>query len=778
MLSRNREALSKAGYTDSNHVNEYPEEGKIAIQGFHNFSILFTFQIMEEKMKKPLSLFALIFALFFVVSCGDGNNDKKADNDADTAEENDSDAADSGNSGNDEDADSGDSENDDSDSGDTEEPAKTHELIGKYADNWGGNHIISDTAWFQPSSYGDTLFHITQFDSGKDFIIAHNDAVKSWNPEKWSRFDYVIDGGKIYLCQIAFDKETEEEAVAETSADRTDLTEKGCNGAPWSKLTETVEKPIDKDDERIVAWATGYENYKVGEGVTEEWQTPEKALGKAAGDSYDVVVLGDGGSIVLTFAKPITDGDGADFAVFENSFDEGFLELGTVEVSSDGEHFVAFDNYYLGSEKIGGTGKHDARLIWGFAGKFKQGEGTMFDLAELANKPEVADGTVDLKAITHVKIVDVIGDGSQKDSIGDPIYDPYPTGEISAGFDLDAIAVINEVKEPLEISGKWYAYQFGQYDTISNKGWSQLNMTYGGQSNYEVFYKIVKYDNENDTFIAYKEDTKYSKVNYALTKDGGKEILYLCEIAFNKETAEDAEAADDADKTDLGGSTCGGFPWNIYIRAGTESDDAKYDLHAEREKAANADDDYINVWASGYDSFKPGPGADAAQNDPKAAEGKADGKFISLGKGGSIVVTFTDPLPINGGGTGEIGTDFIIFANSANNHALAKVEVSSDGENFVAFDTYFLGMEAGGFDETQISGFAGKFGNGKGTKFDLQDLSLKPEVKNGKVDLTAVTIVRITDIPGNGSELDSHGNPIFYPYPESGFELDAVAAVK
>ncbi|MBP5406182.1 hypothetical protein J6Z19_03425 [bacterium] len=747
-------------------------------------------------MKKPLSFLFIVFVLIFAVSCGSGKKDgsEPTDTDNDTADTenpdgddaNSGDTPDPGDSGNDsgdsennDDADSGDSGNDDdTDSGDTEEPAETHELIGKYADNWGGSHIISNTAWFQPSSYGDTLFRITQFDNENDFIIAQNDAEKSWFPEKWSRFDYVIDGGKIYLCQIAFDKETEDDALAATDADRTDLTDKGCNGSPWSELTETVEESIGKDDERIAAWATGYENYKVGEGVTEEWQTPEKALGKAVGDSYDVVVLGDGGSIVLTFAKPITDGDGADFAVFENSFNEYFLELGTVEVSSDGEHFAAFDNYYLGTEKIGSTGSHDARLIWGFAGKFKQGEGTMFDLAELADKPEVADGTVNLKAITHVKIADVIGDGSQKDSIGNTIYDPYPTGEISAGFDLDAVAVINEVKEPLEISGKWYAYQFGQYDTISNKGWSQLNMTYGGNYNYEVFYKIVKYDNENDTFIAYKEDTKYSKVNYALTKDGGKEILYLCEIAFNKETAEDAEAADDADKTDLSGNTCGGFSWNIYIRAGTESNDAKYDLHAEREKAANADDDCIDVWASGYDSFKPGSDADTGTNDPKAAEGKADGKFVSLGKGGSIVVTFTDPLPIDGGETGEVGTDFIIFANSADSHALAKVEVSSDGENFVAFDTHFLGMKAGGFDETQIFGFAGKFGNDKGTKFDLQDLSLKPEVKNGKVDLSAVTIVRITDIPGDGSELDSHGNPIFYPYPEGGFELDAAAAVK
>ena len=318
------------------------------------------------------------------------------------------------------------------------------ELIGRYKDGWGGDHIISNTAWFQPSVWGDSLFHITQYDSVDNVIIAQNDETHPWNPNKWSRFDYVVKEGKIYYCQIAYNEETEDAALAVNTADRDDLEGEGCNHNPWSELIAVVEEPIDKDDAKIVAWATGYENYIVGEGVTEEWQTPEKALGKAKGDSYDVVVLGDGGSIVLTFAKPITDGEGADFAVFENSFNDGFLELGTVEVSSDGEHFVAFDHYYLGLEKIGGTGTHDSSLIWGFAGKFRQGKGNMFDLADLEGKPEVEDGTVDLEAITHIKIVDVIGDGSQFDSIGDPIYDPYPTGAISAGFDLDAIAVINQ----------------------------------------------------------------------------------------------------------------------------------------------------------------------------------------------------------------------------------------------------------------------------------------------------------------------------------------------
>ena len=66
-----------------------------------------------------------------------------------------------------------------------------------------------------------------------------------------------------------------------------------------------------------------------------------------------------------------------------------------------------------------------------------------FNLADLMFKPEVEDELVDIYAITHIKIIDVIGDGSQFDTMGDPIYDPYPTSG-SAGFDLDAVAVINE----------------------------------------------------------------------------------------------------------------------------------------------------------------------------------------------------------------------------------------------------------------------------------------------------------------------------------------------
>jgi len=41
-----------------------------------------------------------------------------------------------------------------------------------------------------------------------------------------------------------------------------------------------------------------------------------------------------------------------------------------------------------------------------------------------------------------VRTGDLVGDGSESDSFGHPIYDPHPT-QTSAGFDLDAVGVLN-----------------------------------------------------------------------------------------------------------------------------------------------------------------------------------------------------------------------------------------------------------------------------------------------------------------------------------------------
>ncbi|MGQ9913269.1 MAG: hypothetical protein ACUVQQ_02875 [Thermogutta sp.] len=183
-------------------------------------------------------------------------------------------------------------------------------------------------------------------------------------------------------------------------------------------------------------WATGWKDYVVGADVTGAWQTPEKALGPAVGTSFDIVGLGNGGSIVLTFDRPITDGPGWDFAVFENSFSDTFLELAYVEVSTNGNDYFRFPNQSLTPSPVSAFGAVDPTNIDGLAGKYRQGWGTPFDLNVLTGISPL----LDVNWIPFVRIVDIIGDGSFLDSFGRPIYDPHRTVG-SGGFDLDAIGV-------------------------------------------------------------------------------------------------------------------------------------------------------------------------------------------------------------------------------------------------------------------------------------------------------------------------------------------------
>lgn len=195
---------------------------------------------------------------------------------------------------------------------------------------------------------------------------------------------------------------------------------------------------IGKDDPAIAAWATGWLNYQPGSDLADAWKNPAKALGPAVGDSFDIVSLGNGGQITLTFDNPIMNGAGYDFAIFENSFSDTFLELAFVEVSSNGNDFFRFANYSYTPSAVGAFGAVDPTNLYGYAGKYKQGFGTPFDLTELAG---IAG--LDLDNINYVRLIDVLGNGSENDALGNKIYDPYKTVQ-SAGFDLDAIGVLHQ----------------------------------------------------------------------------------------------------------------------------------------------------------------------------------------------------------------------------------------------------------------------------------------------------------------------------------------------
>ncbi len=220
---------------------------------------------------------------------------------------------------------------------------------------------------------------------------------------------------------------------------------------------------IWKADPTIVAWASGHVNLQYGTHVGAQWQTPEKAYGPAVGDSFDVVVLGRGGQITMTFPRPIRNGSGFDFAVFENGFSPGAIELAWVEVSTDGLHFVRFPNFSYTPAPIGGYSTLQTTNVHGFASKYRQGFGTPFDLSQLQLAFDAASADSDdfhadfkqqllsnfpylnLEQINYVRIIDIVGAGAALSCEGLPIYDPYPTSG-SAGFDLEAVAVLHQVE--------------------------------------------------------------------------------------------------------------------------------------------------------------------------------------------------------------------------------------------------------------------------------------------------------------------------------------------
>ncbi len=169
---------------------------------------------------------------------------------------------------------------------------------------------------------------------------------------------------------------------------------------------------------------------------------PNAALGPNDGV---LVTLGGGGSIVVSFADPIANGPGADLRVYENplvlpEFGGNYVDLGFVEVSSNGSDFARFPAATGVGAPVGRYDLVDPALLSGFAGV---NAFDAFDLSDLLGLPEVTGGAVDLGAVRYVRIVDVIGDGGTLDSLGNPIYDPYPS-QGNAGVDLDAIAAVPE----------------------------------------------------------------------------------------------------------------------------------------------------------------------------------------------------------------------------------------------------------------------------------------------------------------------------------------------
>lgn len=226
---------------------------------------------------------------------------------------------------------------------------------------------------------------------------------------------------------------------------------------------EIYENPANYVNPLFFGWASEVVSYEPSETIAVAFSDPEAALGPVSGDNFLVVSLGDQtaeaitaaespGTITLAFAKPIRDLSGADFAIFENGHisneERGgdgiggmFAELAYVEVSADGESFVRLPATSTNTA-LGGYLNYGARFasinptnVHNLAGKhinaFGKSWGTPFDLASAG-----------LSLVTHIRLVDIPGNGAFKDSGDRPIYDAWKT-ITSGGFDLEAVGAIS-----------------------------------------------------------------------------------------------------------------------------------------------------------------------------------------------------------------------------------------------------------------------------------------------------------------------------------------------
>ena len=233
--------------------------------------------------------------------------------------------------------------------------------------------------------------------------------------------------------------------------------------ALWAQFAPAAGQPgttaMHADSSAFVAWATGcvaepgpMNITNPGAGLAGQGWPASNVIGAPQG-TMGVTCLGDGGMATVTFASPICNRPGPDFAVFENGFENAqaagmyFLELGFVEVSSDGENFFRFPAISMvqTETQIGGMGCIDPQQIHNFASKYEAMYGTPFELDDIPDNP-----LLDKNNITHVRVVDVIGNIDPAyctyDSQGHPVNDPWPTPFASCGMDLDAVGVIHDIE--------------------------------------------------------------------------------------------------------------------------------------------------------------------------------------------------------------------------------------------------------------------------------------------------------------------------------------------
>lgn len=231
--------------------------------------------------------------------------------------------------------------------------------------------------------------------------------------------------------------------------------------------THPIDPPIAFDSPAFVEWADDIDETRTDFAPNGSTSINESGGFNSLGElTEDLIDAGEEpGFLTVTFPTGIRNGEGADFAVFENAIgffggeNDLFVELTYVEVSTDGESFARFPSIYRNEEdSFSGTrsfAEYDVTNIFNLAGKHRSGFGTPFNLDDLLDDPQVTSGAIDLGNIQFVKLVDIPGSGDFVDSEGNAIYDAWPTVG-TGGFDFrlsegQGLGVLNVVPEPASL---------------------------------------------------------------------------------------------------------------------------------------------------------------------------------------------------------------------------------------------------------------------------------------------------------------------------------------
>jgi hypothetical protein len=110
------------------------------------------------------------------------------------------------------------------------------EIIGTWADSYGGLHTISDNSWddgLSPRSVQD-------FDNNANWVVTQNAPDDEYSPDM---FNYVVwtdadANGMWWTCTVGYGIATLDEALAvPNTADDSDPATDGCGGFSWTSMT-------------------------------------------------------------------------------------------------------------------------------------------------------------------------------------------------------------------------------------------------------------------------------------------------------------------------------------------------------------------------------------------------------------------------------------------------------------------------------------------------------------------------------------------------------------